>query len=469
MGLFRLIAVVAASTFFVLSFGCGPRQEQAPPPAAPATQLPAAAPVPAQPTAGQAEQLPPPTVPEQGAFQTGRYRNLFVERGYSSAEADQKLDRAYQQLFHGDPEQEAVFFAAGKNERGSLAYVMDIANQDVRSEGMSYGMMIAVQLDQKADFDALWNWAKTYMYHSNKRHPAYGYFAWQMKPEGKAMDEMPAPDGEEYFTMALLFAAHRWGNGQGIFDYRQQALELLDRMKNRKPITGTVNRTRRTTGGALFNVEQKQVRFTPDHDNFGKNGDHTDPSYHLPAFYELWARWGPEPDRGFWAEAAQVSRDYFVKVTDPETALAPDYAGFDGSPKAASWDAGTALFRFDAWRTAMNWAVDYAWWAKDPRQKELSDRLQRFFESQGVESYGNNFALDGRPTSEDHSTGLIATNAVASLAATDARAYKFVDALWNASVPSGKYRYYDGMLYLLGLLHVSGNFRIYKPAEAGAG
>ena len=28
---------------------------------------------------------------------------------------------------------------------------------DVRSEGMSYGMMITVQLDKKAEFDALWN------------------------------------------------------------------------------------------------------------------------------------------------------------------------------------------------------------------------------------------------------------------------------------------------------------------------
>ena len=50
-------------------------------------------------------------------------------------------------------------------------------NRDVRSEGMSYGMMIAVQLDRKAEFDALWNWAKTYMYQSAD-HPAYGFFSW---------------------------------------------------------------------------------------------------------------------------------------------------------------------------------------------------------------------------------------------------------------------------------------------------
>jgi oligosaccharide reducing-end xylanase len=54
-------------------------------------------------------------------------------------------------------------------------------------------------------------------------------------------------------------------------------------------------------------------------------------------------------------------------------------------------------------------------------------------------------------------------NAVASLAATDPRAQLFVDELWKTTTPSGMWRYYDGMLYLMALLHVSGNFRAYLP------
>ncbi len=57
----------------------------------------------------------------------------------------------------------------------------------------------------------------------------------------------------------------------------------------------------------------------------------------------------------------------------------------------------------------------------------------------------------------------MATNAVASLAATQPRAKKFVEALWNAEVPSGRMRYYDGMWYLMGFLHCSGEFRIWAP------
>ncbi|HEX3744644.1 MAG TPA: glycosyl hydrolase family 8 [Bryobacteraceae bacterium] len=392
----------------------------------------------------------------QGAFHTGKYRNLFREAGHSQKEISQKLNAAFEQLFHGDANTQTVYYAAGQNENGPLAYVTDINNHDVRSEGMSYGMMIAVQMNKKAEFDALWNWSKTYMYHSSPSEPGYGFFSWSMKTSGVANDNSPAPDGEEYWTMALYFAANRWGSGKGIYDYRSEAGKLADNMKNRAVITGQTIRGPETDG-AEFNSQYKMVRFTP---NNGRP-DFTDPSYHLPAFYELWARWAPEADRPFWAEAAQTSRDYFSKVTDPKTGLAPNYGNFDGTPAGRG-----ANFAADAWRTAANWSVDWSWWAADPRERQLSDKIQAFFASKGMGTYGSQFHLDGTEVSDKHTTALMATNAVASLAATDtARARKFVDALWNAEVPSGQFRYYDGMWYLMGFLHCSGEFRIWGPKK----
>lgn len=78
-------------------------------------------------------------------------------------------------------------------------------------------------------------------------------------------------------------------------------------------------------------------------------------------------------------------------------------------------------------------------------------------------NYGNTFNQAGRPTGTDHSTGLVARNAVASLADTQPCAQKFVEALWAAPMPAGRWRYYGGMLYLLGLLHCSGEFKIWTP------
>ena len=77
--------------------------------------------------------------------------------------------------------------------------------------------------------------------------------------------------------------------------------------------------------------------------------------------------------------------------------------------------------------------------------------------------YRSHFKLDGTLVGGAHSTGLVAMNATASLAATHQRAKQFVEALWNTPIPSGQYRYFDGMLYLLGMLNCGGQFRIWLP------
>jgi len=318
--------------------------------------------------------------------------------------------------------------------------------------------MIAVQLGKRAEFDALWNWARTWMYHGSPDHPSYGYFSWSMKTDGTPTDEMAAPDGEEYFVTSLYFADARWGSRRGIYNYGSEAARLLANMRHREFITGPTVRGDKT-GGALFDAERRMVRFTPDK----ADCDYTDPSYHLPAFYELWAERGPAEDRDFWKQAAAASRYFFQRAADPVTGLTPEHASFDGTPRVSPRRAESVHFSFDAWRTAMNWSVDWAWWGADAREQALSDRLQGFFESKGISTHGNEFWRDGSQIGSDHSAGLVAMNAVASLAATQPRARRFVEALWNTPAPVGQWRYYDGMLYLLGMLHCGGEFRIWGP------
>jgi oligosaccharide reducing-end xylanase len=112
-----------------------------------------------------------------------------------------------------------------------------------------------------------------------------------------------------------------------------------------------------------------------------------------------------------------------------------------------------------------NWSVDYSWWRKDDRETVLSARIQKFLAGQGIDKFVDRYTLDGQPLSTRHSAGMVATAAVGSLAAPDgpdakAFAQSFVDALWNMPIPSGEQRYYDGLLYLMSLMHASGNFRI---------
>jgi oligosaccharide reducing-end xylanase len=394
----------------------------------------------------------------KGAYSTGHYRNLFRENGHSEAELSAKLNAAFQQLFYGDTTQ-AVYFPAGRNANGALAYVSDVPHHDIRSEGMSYGMMITLQLDKKAEFDAIWNYALTYMYITDTAHPSQGYFSWSLKRDGTPNEETPAPDGEEYFVMALYFASGRWGDGQGIYNYRAWADKILTTMRHHPLRSGSTKFGPRTIA-TMVNEEAKMIRFVPGVDR----GTFSDPSYHLPAFYELWARWGPSGDRAFWAAAADTSRLYFQKTTHPKTGLAPDYANFDGTPFVSTRNHRSANFSFDSWRTASNWSVDWAWWQKDKGEQTLSNRIQAFFASQGPGTYGCQYTLDGEKLDNRHANGLIATNAVASLAATHTLSKDFTEALWNAPVPSQLVeRYYDGLLYIMSLLHCGGRYRIYAP------
>lgn len=295
--------------------------------------------------------LPMPTpiaVPRVGAFTSEAYRNLFKDMlGKNDAEIQAKLAAAWQQLFYGDDDTQRVYYPVGDD----MAYVEDIGNGDVRTEGMSYGMMIAVQLNKKEEFDRLWKWAKKYMYQTEG--PYKGYFAWHCKPNGEQLDANPASDGEEWFVMSLFFAAARWGNGIGIFNYQAEAQAILDTMLHK-------NEENSNLATNMFDSKAKQVVFVP---RLGPVSSFTDPSYHLPAYYELWSRWAKR-DNQFWMDAAEASRAFWKQAAHLRTGLMPDYAEFSGAPRTQ--DVYHKDFRFDAFRVASNVAVDYAWFAADP-------------------------------------------------------------------------------------------------------
>jgi oligosaccharide reducing-end xylanase len=92
---------------------------------------------------------------------------------------------------------------------------------------------------------------------------------------------------------------------------------------------------------------------------------------------------------------------------------------------------------------------------------EQSNRVLGFLGRQP--KLANQYSLDGQPLSNDSSLGLIAMAAVAGQAADPALARPFVQRLWDAPLPEGKWRYYNGLLYFLGLLQTGGRFQVYPP------
>lgn len=398
-----------------------------------------------------------PVLPTQGAFYTDQYRNLFLEAGYTEAQVNQRLEDLWHTYFEGDKDNERLYYEVDDD----MAYILDVNNNDVRSEGMSYGMMLCVQLNKQEEFNKLWKWAKTYM----QRKPGderEGYFSWQLNPDGTLKDVTgnPASDGEEYFIMALMFASNRWGNGDGIYNYEAEADYIIKNCFNKPmeeyPYSGITN---------LFDMTEKQITFVP----YADAAKFTDPSYHLPAFYELWGRWAKEHKQDFLDFAAK-SREMFPKFANEKTGLMPDYAYYDGRPHEHYEHKD---FRYDAWRCIMNMAVDFSWFRPEGVDyTALVNRQHNFLATVngGVPNYYSVYTLDGQQIygKTDHSPGLVACNATGALASNQKVAWEFIDDFMATAIPTGKYRYYDGLLYYLNFLHVSGNFRIWKP-KTGTG
>jgi endo-1,4-beta-D-glucanase Y len=383
-----------------------------------------------------------------GAFYSGKYKNVFTEMsGRDEKSVTEKVEKAFNQLFYGNDSTERVYFPV---EPG-MAYIEDIEYEDVRSEGMSYGMMIAVQLDKQEEFNRLWKWTKTYMQQES------GYFAWQLKTNGEIIDSTSASDGEEWIVMSLFFASGRWGDGEGIFNYRKEARAILNAMLNKNRSAGKDLPEGTLTD--MFDKKEKQVVFVPE----VQAAHFTDPSYHVPHFYTLWGKWA-DKENSFWLEAADMSRAFLKRAAHPVTGLYPEFAHFDGTP-VIPWGNESGDFRYDAWRVIMNITCDYNWFTRDEWAVNHSNKLLDFFYSKGMGKYGNLYKLSGEQIGDNHSTGLVAMNAVAALATTNPNSKEFLEELWNVPIPSGKYRYYDGLLYMLAMLQLSGSFRIYDPDE----
>ena len=333
--------------------------------------------------------------------------NLFSTLlGKSDAEVKARIDSVWTHFFTpGDISkydadgEKTVYYEVGD----SMGIIVDTGSNDVRTEGMSYGMMISVQLDKREVFDKLWRWSKTYMAYPADS-PWDGYFCWQCSLDGKQIGQSNASDGEIYFITALFLAADKWNEPR----YTADANEILHKITSKDgKATGVYN---------LFDDSTRLVTFVPK---------------------------------------------------DSLTGLYPDYCLFDGKPyHRPNFDYATDRYQYDAIRCPMNVGMDYYLTGKSKdTQRTMMRRLLTFFKNDGFR--GGQFNLDGTEPTGNYTEGMAGANAVGAFALADsdneedrALAREYVQRLWDVQPPTGKWRYYAGMVYFLSMLHVSGNFAL---------
>ncbi len=239
---------------------------------------------------------------------------------------------------------------------------------DCISEGVAYGMLLAVGYDDRAAFDKLWAYFER---HKNGN----GVMKWQTNACGSATSEGSATDGELDAAMALIQASCRWGG-----TYESEARELITAIKNSE-VTSCAN-------GPVLKPG----------DNFGGCSE-TNPSYVAPGYYKVFqaltgdSTWGSLADSGYTLLATLQSR---------MSGLVPDWSDADGNPQTG--DRGQ--YGPDASRTPWRVATDYVW-NGDERAITFLGNVSSYVDANGGiarsftpnSNYRGGLALSGLPLS----------------------------------------------------------------------
>jgi oligosaccharide reducing-end xylanase len=367
------------------------------------------------------------------------YPNAFRDLlGQSDAAISAKINSTFNALFHGSPPF-AIYVPVGTDQ----AYIEDtFHNNQIRTEGMGLGMMICVELDKRDEFDRLWTYAKEVI--QTRTGPDAGYFpSFCDDASGTTTTSCLDPYGFEQFVTALIFANDRWSS-TGTIDYATDALALFHTLHHKQDDNGGI------VNGVtnMFDATTNLPFDVPDVSAAGV----TRPSLIMPGYYALWAEADADP---VWTAAAERGRAFWQSAANPSTGCTPVRAGFDGAPLP-----GWATFQAEGYRVQISAVIDQIWSGGNAWNVAETNQLLAFFTSQGP-NYARFFTLDGMVVDPMHDPSLVIANGIAALASTNVDRASYVSAVWNMDPPVGDGRYFSGILDMLGLLILSGQFRVY--------
>jgi oligosaccharide reducing-end xylanase len=370
------------------------------------------------------------------------YPNAFRDSlGKSDAEIADKIATVFTQLFHGDASMQQPIFVTVGDDQG---FIQDVLHMDVRSEGMGYAMIVAVELDKRDEFDRLWRWSKANLEYTDGFKE--GYFLSSCDVTGGTIPCID-PFGYEQFATALLFADHRWGSTSGDIDYGMDFKLLLEVMRHKQDLNGGIVQGITNTFDGVTGLPFDQP--------YVSVAGQSRPAIAMPAYYELWAQAVADP---FWSRAAAAARVYWQRSANPSTGLWPVRAYFDGTPVP-----GGDSYAAESYRAQLNMVLDQIWFGPQDWEVQQANRLLSFFTGVGLDKYCATYSLDGTKCNDtNHSAALVATNGATALVADSSGTRDtMIMTVWNMTTPTGLPRYFDGIMEMLALLVLGGQYRVY--------
>lgn len=317
------------------------------------------------------------------------------------------------------------------------------------SEGIGYGMLLAVMLDDQHTFDIIYQAANSIAYDESN-----GLHHWRINSDGTIADEASATDAELDIVAALIFADQRVKNGEWQLNsdrpYAEEAQQILD---------------------AIYQIHVTDQRILQPGTLPGFDGiNYANPSYFAPAWFRIFdtfedgERWQPLIDEG-----------YSLLETSPGAAngLAPDWTSIDGEETTEHCQQFNITLSncqfsmgYDAIRVSWRIGLDCLWF-DEPRACNWTERATVFLNSLPVSQRARLYDLDGALIVDYQDSAMISMWYFAALAGDDPfLAAEIREQLYHFGDPYGRgywgdspELYYNQSLALFAATYITGNFR----------
>lgn len=309
------------------------------------------------------------------------------------------------------------------------------------SEGIAYGMLVAVMFDEQSLFDGFWGYAKLFL---NKS----GLMDWYIAPDGNSrLGVGAATDADEDMAWALIMAHRQWGNSE-----RQRYLDDAKRLID-----------------AIYTTEvdhgEWRDMLLPGDDWRGR--DVFNPSYFAPNQFRLFGEvaaarddWHRVVDEGY----RVLFRSLNELSGNAHNGLVPAWCTSSGKPVEA-FPGALTNYQYDSARTPFRIIQDYQV-SQDPRARRYLLDSSNFFAHEGADAIVDGYTLDGAPAPDPKSIrpnvgSAVFVGCAAAGAMCDTAYQPFIDAAYRR-VRSGQLlarsRYYNHCWTVLSLLMLTGNF-----------
>jgi endo-1,4-beta-D-glucanase Y len=306
---------------------------------------------------------------------------------------------------------------------GNLRVKRPENSNDTVSEGIAYGMLLAVYMDDQATVNGLWAYGKA-------RLDANGLMNWHYDSSGNiaGTDKNAATDADEDMALALIFANKKWGGN----NYQQDATNLCNAIMSKEVEAGTnVLKPGDAWGGSTC----------------------TNISYYSPASYKVFASF---TGNSGWNNVVNKCYEVINLAKNQNTNLVPDWCTAQGTHTTqASFDSNADNYYFDAVRFPWRISWDYLWYGDTQAQGNLN-KITAFFASKGAANIKGGYTLDGNTVIGNYKDAcFVATAAAGAMEGSNA---SFAQSCFTEMKNTKSNQYYQDCLRLMCLLVSTGNF-----------